>query len=112
MFLAATKVGGILANDIRPAEFSRDNLEIEINVIDASYRNGVKRLLFLGSSCVYPKMAPQPIKEESLLTGTLEPTNRAYALAKSAGSEMCWSCNRQYMFCGVVRCPRPGRQEE
>src|SRR3954447_802964 len=96
VFLAAAKVGGILANDTRPAEFIRDNLEIQTNVIDASYRNGVKRLLFLGSSCIYPKMAPQPIKEEYLLTGELEPTNRAYALAKIAGIEMCWSYNRQY----------------
>ena len=96
VFLAAAKVGGILANDTRPAEFIRDNLEIQTNVIDAGYRNGVKRLLFLGSSCIYPKMAPQPIKEEYLLTGELEPTNRAYALAKIAGIEMCWSYNRQY----------------
>ena len=94
--LAAAKVGGILANDTRPADFIRDNLEIQTNVIDASYRSGVKRLLFLGSSCIYPKMAPQPIKEEYLLTGPLEPTNRAYALAKIAGIEMCWSYNRQH----------------
>ena len=96
VFLAAAKVGGILANDTRPAEFIHDNLVIQTNVIDASYRNGVKRLLFLGSSCIYPRMAPQPIKEESLLTGPLEPTNRPYALAKIAGIEMCWSYNRQY----------------
>lgn len=96
VLLAAAKVGGILANDTYPAEFIHDNLEIQTNVIDASYRNGVKRLLFLGSSCIYPKMAPQPIKEEYLLTGPLEPTNRAYALAKIAGIEMCWSYNRQY----------------
>jgi GDP-L-fucose synthase len=96
VFLAAAKVGGILANDTFPAEFIHDNLEIQTNVIDASYRSGVKRLLFLGSSCIYPKMAPQPIKEEYLLTGPLEPTNRAYALAKIAGIEMCWSYNRQY----------------
>jgi GDP-L-fucose synthase len=89
-------VGGILANDTYPADFIRDNLEIQTNVIDACYRFGVRRLLFLGSSCVYPKLAPQPIKEESLLTGPLEPTNRAYALAKIAGIEMCWSYNRQY----------------
>ena len=94
--LAAAKVGGILANDIYPADFIRDNLEIETNIIDASYRSGVKRLLFLGSSCIYPKLAPQPIKEEYLLTGPLEPTNRAYALAKIAGVELCWSYNRQY----------------
>lgn len=96
VFLAAAKVGGILANDTYPAEFIRENLEIETSVIDASYRSGVKRLLFLGSSCIYPKLAPQPIKEEYLLTGPLESTNRAYALAKIAGIEMCWSYNRQY----------------
>jgi GDP-L-fucose synthase len=96
VFLAAAKVGGILANDTYPADFIHDNLEIQTNVIDASYRSGVKRLLFLGSSCIYPRMAPQPIKEEYLLTGPLEPTNRAYALAKIAGIEMCWSYNRQY----------------
>jgi len=94
--LAAAKVGGILANDTYPGDFIRDNLEIQTNVIDASYRTGVKRLLFLGSSCIYPKLAPQPIKEEYLLTGPLEATNRAYALAKIAGIEMCWSYNRQY----------------
>jgi GDP-L-fucose synthase len=96
VFLAAAKVGGILANDTYPADFIRDNLEIQTNVIDASYRNGVKRLLFLGSSCIYPKLAPQPLKEQYLLTGPLEPTNRAYALAKIAGIEMCWSYNRQH----------------
>lgn len=96
VFLAAAKVGGILANDTCPADFIRDNLEIQTNVIDASYRSGVKRLLFLGSSCIYPKLAAQPIKEEYLLTGPLEPTNRSYALAKIAGIEMCWSYNRQY----------------
>ncbi len=96
VFLAAAKVGGILANDTYPADFIRDNLAIQSNVIDASYRAGVKRLLFLGSSCIYPKLAPQPIREESLLTGPLEPTNRAYALAKIAGIEMCWAYNRQY----------------
>jgi GDP-L-fucose synthase len=96
VILAAAKVGGILANDTYPAEFIRENLEIETSVIDAAYRGGVKRLLFLGSSCIYPKLAPQPIKEEYLLTGPLEPTNRAYALAKIAGIEMCWSYNRQY----------------
>jgi GDP-L-fucose synthase len=96
VFLAAAKVGGILANDTYPADFIRENLEIETSVIDASYRSGVSRLLFLGSSCIYPKLAPQPIKEEYLLTGPLEPTNRAYALAKIAGIEMCWSYNRQF----------------
>lgn len=96
VFLAAAKVGGILANDTYPADFIRENLEIQTAVIDASYRSGVKRLLFLGSSCIYPKLAPQPMKEEYLLTGPLEPTNRPYALAKIAGVEMCWSYNRQY----------------
>jgi GDP-L-fucose synthase len=96
VFLAAAKVGGIHANNTYPAEFIRDNLAIQTNVIDAAYRNGVKRLLFLGSSCIYPRDCPQPIKEEYLLTGPLEPTNRPYALAKIAGIEMCWSYNRQY----------------
>jgi GDP-L-fucose synthase len=96
VFVAAAKVGGILANDSYPADFIRENLQIQTTVIYASYRSGVKRLLFLGSSCIYPKLAPQPIKEEYLLTGPLEPTNRAYALAKIAGIEMCWSYNRQY----------------
>src|ERR1035438_10258974 len=96
VFLAAAKVGGILANETYPADFIRENLEIQTNVIDASYRTGVNRLLFLGSSCIYPKLAPQPIKEEYLLAGPLEPTNRPYALAKIAGIEMCWSYNRQY----------------
>lgn len=96
VFLAAAKVGGILANDTYPADFIRENLAIESHVIDASYRHGVKRLLFLGSSCIYPKLCPQPIQEDYLLTGPLEPTNRAYALAKIAGVEMCWSYNRQY----------------
>ncbi len=96
VFLAAAKVGGILANNTFPADYIRENLEIQTNVIDASYRSGVQRLLFLGSSCIYPKLAPQPIKEEYLLTGPLEPTNRPYALAKIAGIEMCWSYNRQY----------------
>lgn len=96
VFLAAAKVGGILANNIYPAEFIRDNLAIQANIIHAAYLNQVKRLMFLGSSCIYPKMAPQPMNEASLLTGPLEPTNRPYALAKIAGIEMCWSYNRQY----------------
>ena len=96
VFLAAAKVGGIHANDTYPAEFIRDNLVLQNNVIHAAYVNGAKRLLFLGSSCIYPKLAPQPMKEEYLLTGPLEPTNRPYALAKIAGIEMCWSYNRQY----------------
>jgi GDP-L-fucose synthase len=96
VFLAAAKVGGILANNEYPAEFIRDNLAIQTNIIHAAYKNNVKRLLFLGSSCIYPKLAPQPMKEEHLLTGPLEPTNRPYALAKIAGIEMCWAYNRQY----------------
>jgi len=96
VFLAAAKVGGILANNTYPADFIRDNVILQTNIIDASYHNGVDRLLFLGSSCIYPKLAPQPMPESSLLTGPLEPTNRPYALAKIAGIEMCWSYNRQY----------------
>jgi GDP-L-fucose synthase len=96
VFLAAAKVGGILANDTYPAEFIRDNLAIQTHVIHAAWKNGVKRLLFLGSSCIYPKLCPQPMREEYLLTGPLEPTNRPYAIAKIAGIEMCWSYNRQY----------------
>ena len=96
VFLAAAKVGGILANNTYPADFIRDNLAIQSNVIDASYQSGVDRLLFLGSSCIYPKLAPQPMPESSLLTGPLEPTNRPYALAKIAGIEMWWSYIRQY----------------
>jgi GDP-L-fucose synthase len=96
VFLAAAKVGGILANNTYPAEFIRDNLAIQTHVIHAAYTNQVRRLMFLGSSCIYPRLAPQPIKEEYLLTGPLEPTNRPYALAKIAGIEMCWSYNRQY----------------
>lgn len=96
VFLAAAKVGGIVANNTYPAQFIRENLAIQTNIIHAAYVNNVKRLMFLGSSCIYPKHAPQPIKEEHLLTGPLEPTNRPYALAKIAGVEMCWSYNRQY----------------
>lgn len=96
VFLAAARVGGIVANSTYPAEFIRDNLAIQTNIIHAAYKNNVRRLLFLGSSCIYPKLAPQPIKEDCLLTGSLEPTNRPYALAKIAGIEMCWSYNRQY----------------
>ncbi|WP_083347053.1 GDP-L-fucose synthase family protein [Terriglobus roseus] len=94
--LAAAKVGGILANNTYPADFIHDNLKIQNSVIEACYATGVDRLLFLGSSCIYPKMAPQPMPESCLLTGPLEPTNRAYALAKIAGIEMCWSYNRQF----------------
>ena len=96
VMLAAAKVGGIHANNTYPAAFIQDNLAIQTNVIHQSSLAGVKRLLFLGSSCIYPRDCPQPIKEESLLTGPLEPTNRPYALAKIAGIEMCWSYNRQY----------------
>ena len=96
VFLAAAKVGGIYANNAYPAEFLRDNLAIQTNLIHAAHLNHVRRLLFLGSSCIYPKLAPQPMKEEHLLTSELEPTNRPYALAKIAGIEMCWSYNRQY----------------
>jgi GDP-L-fucose synthase len=96
VFLAAAKVGGIVANNEYPADFIRDNLMIQTNVIDAAYRNGVKKLLFLGSTCIYPKFAPQPLKEEYLLTGELEPTNESYAIAKIAGIKMCQSYNRQY----------------
>lgn len=94
--MAAAKVGGILANNSYPADFIRDNLVLESNVIEACRVNDVERLLFLGSSCIYPKLAPQPISESSLLTGPLEPTNRPYAIAKIAGIEMCWSYNRQF----------------
>jgi GDP-L-fucose synthase len=96
VFLAAAKVGGILANDTYPADFIRDNLILQTNVIEASRQAGVRRLLFLGSSCIYPRLAPQPIREEYLLTGLLEATNRPYAIAKIAGIEMCWAYNRQY----------------
>ena len=96
VFLAAAKVGGILANESYPADFIRENLAVQLNVIGEAWRAGVKRLLFLGSSCIYPRDCPQPIKEEYLLSGPLEPTNRAYALAKIAGVEMCWSYNRQH----------------
>lgn len=96
VFLAAAKVGGIYANDTYPAEFLYDNLMIEANIIHAAYLNKVEKLLFLGSSCIYPKFAPQPIKEEYLLTNSLEPTNEAYAIAKIAGIELCKFYRRQY----------------
>jgi GDP-L-fucose synthase len=96
VFLAAAKVGGILANSTYPADFIRENLAVQLNVIHEAWRAKVKRLLFLGSSCIYPRDCPQPMKEEHLLSGPLEPTNRAYALAKIAGVEMCWSYNRQH----------------
>lgn len=96
VFMAAAKVGGIVANNEYPADFIRDNLLIQTNVIDAAYKSGVTKLLFLGSTCIYPKLAPQPLKEEYLLTGELEPTNEPYAIAKIAGIKMCQSYNRQY----------------
>lgn len=96
VFLAAAKVGGIQANNVYPADFIDQNLAIQNNVIHQAWRNGVRRLLFLGSSCIYPKECPQPIREDYFLTGALEPTNRPYALAKIAGVETCWAYNRQY----------------
>jgi len=96
VFLAAARVGGILANASLPADFIFDNLRIQTNVIHEAHCQKIKRLLFLGSSCIYPRLAPQPLREESLLTGPLEPTNRPYAVAKIAGIEMCWAYNRQY----------------
>jgi len=96
VFLAAAKVGGILANSTYPAQFIYENLIIEVNIIHASYKYGVKKLLFLGSSCIYPKLAPQPLKEEYLLTGPLEETNEAYAIAKIAGIRLCKHYNQQY----------------
>ena len=96
VYLAAAKVGGIYANNIYPAEFIYSNLMVQANVIDAAFRNGVKKLLFLGSSCIYPKLAPQPMREDALLTGTLESTNEPYAIAKIAGIKLCESYNRQY----------------
>lgn len=96
VFLAAAKVGGIAANNDYPADFIRDNLLIQTNVIDVAYRYNVEKLLFLGSTCIYPKFAPQPLKEEYLLSGELEPTNQPYAIAKIAGINMCQSYNRQY----------------
>jgi len=96
LFLAAAKVGGIQANNTRPAEFLHDNLAIEANVIHSAWKAGVRKLMFLGSSCIYPRHAPQPMKEEHLLTGPLEPTNEAYALAKIAGIKLCQAYRRQY----------------
>jgi len=105
VFLAAAKVGGILANNTYPADFIRDNLQIQTNVIDAAYRFGATKLLFFGSSCIYPKFAPQPIKEEYLLTGALEPTNEPYAVAKIAGIIMAQSYRRQYGFNAISLMP-------
>ena len=99
VIVAAAKVGGIYANKTYPADFIRDNLAIELNLIEASRRNGVRRLLFLGSSCIYPRLAPQPLKETSLLASPLEPTNEAYAIAKIAGLKLCQYYRRQYGLC-------------
>ncbi len=105
VYLSAAKVGGIHANDTYPAMFLRENLVIQINVIHAAWKNGVKKLLFLGSSCIYPKRAPKPIKEEYLLTGALEPTNDAYAIAKIAGIKMCQAYSKQYGFNAISLMP-------
>lgn len=105
VFLAAAKVGGILANSTRPAEFLHDNLAIQTNVIAAAKTYGVRKLMFLGSSCIYPKFAPQPIREEYLLTGELEPTNEAYAIAKIAGIKMCQAYRTQYGFSAISLMP-------
>jgi len=105
VFLAAAKVGGILANATHPVEFLRDNLAIELNVIDASYRHGVKKLESLGSSCIYPRLAPQPIREEYLLTGPLEPTNEWYAVAKIAGIKLAQAYRQQYGFRAISLMP-------
>ena len=105
VFLAAAKVGGIHANSTYPADFIRENLQIQTNIIDAAYRFGGKKLLFLGSSCIYPKLCPQPIKEEYLLTGALEPTNDAYAIAKIAGIRMCNAYRQQFGFNAISLMP-------
>lgn len=105
VIMAAARVGGIQANNSRPALFIRDNLLIQDNVIDAAYRSGVKKFVFLGSSCIYPKLAPQPIKEDYLLTGPLEPTNEWYAIAKIAGVKMCQAFRREYGFNAISLMP-------
>jgi GDP-L-fucose synthase len=105
VFLAAARVGGILANNSYPAEFLQTNLAIQNNVIDAAWRNGTRKLLFLGSSCIYPKLAPQPMTEECLLSGPLEPTNEAYAIAKIAGLKLCQAYRRQYGFNAICAMP-------
>lgn len=105
VFLAAAKVGGILANNSYPAEFLGENLKIQTNIIDAAWRNGVTKLEFLGSSCIYPKLAPQPMAEDCLLTGPLEPTNEWYAIAKIAGIKMCQAYRRQYGFNAISVMP-------
>lgn len=105
VFLAAARVGGILANDRYPADFLYDNLIMEANIIHAARRSGVEKLLFLGSSCIYPKHADQPIVEEALLTGSLEPTNEWYAIAKIAGIKLCQAYRRQHGCDFISRCP-------
>ena len=105
VFMAAAKVGGIVANDSYPADFIRDNLEIQTNVIDAAYRAGTRKLCFLGSSCIYPRLAPQPMQESSLLTGPLEPTNQWYAIAKIAGIKMCQAYALQHGFNAISVMP-------
>jgi GDP-L-fucose synthase len=105
VFHAAGRVGGIQVNDARPADFLRDNLQMAVNVIDSAWRNGVRKLLFLGSSCIYPRLAPQPLREEYLLTGALEPTNEGYAIAKLAGLKMCQAYRRQYGFSAITLLP-------
>jgi GDP-L-fucose synthase len=105
ILLAAARVGGIQANDTYPAAFLRDNLAIQTNVIDAAHRHGVKKLLFLGSSCIYPRLAPQPMSEDCVLTGPLEPTNQWYAIAKIAGLKMCQAYRRQYGFDAIAVMP-------
>lgn len=105
VFNAAAKVGGIHANDRYPAEFLRDNLLIQSNILESAYRSGVQKFLFLGSSCIYPKLAPQPLKEEYLLTGPLEPTNECYAIAKIAGVKACQAYRRQYGFNAISLMP-------
>jgi GDP-L-fucose synthase len=105
VFLAAAKVGGILANDTYPANFIAENLQIQTNVIDSAYRHGVRKLCFLASSCIYPRLAPQPMMEDVLLTGPLEPTNQWYAIAKIAGIKMCQAYARQYGFNAISLAP-------
>lgn len=105
MFLAAAKVGGILANSSYPADFIHDNLAVELNVIEAAWRKGVNKLQFLGSSCIYPKLAPQPMKEEHLPTGELEPTNEWYAIAKIAGIKLCQAYRVQHGFNAISLMP-------
>ena len=105
VLLAAARVGGILANNTYPADFLRENLAIQTNVIDSAWRSGVRKLLFLGSSCIYPRLAPQPMREDHLLTGPLEPTNEPYAIAKIAGLKMCQAYRRQYGFDAICTMP-------